>query len=301
MKTGSVKYLITQGALNVMTNKQMTFASVGVLIACLILIGSAALFSANVNSLVGYVESRNEIVVYLLDSVDDTGIARIGEQIKNTAGVAKVTYVSKAEALERQKAQLGEAGSLLEEYKDDNPLPNSYSVVISDVSKMSGVTAALRSLEGVEKVNAPLQYADTLTSIKNIVTVFGICIVGVLTLVALVIIANTVRLTVFARRREVNIMKFVGATDDFIRIPFVTEGVIIGLFSGMLSFLIIWIGYEIIFAWLTQSGIAFLQFGNTVLVPFWSVGFALLGSFCLSGALVGAVGSLLALRKHLRV
>ena len=301
MKSSSVKYLISEGVRNTFTNKLMTIASVGVLIACLVLIGGASLFSLNVNALVGYVESRNEVVVFLKDSVDESGIASIGDQLKAMDGVGTVTYISKDEALERQKAQLGEAGSLLEEYKDDNPLPNSYSIVVSDLGKMSKLADQFRTIDGVEKVNAPQQFADTLSSIKNIVTVFGIGLVVILTIVALVIIANTVRLTVFARRREVNIMKFVGATDDFIRLPFVTEGVMIGLVSAFISFVVLWVGYEIIYSWLTASGISFLQFGTSALVPFWSIGLALLGGFCLAGAAVGAVGSLLALRRHLHV
>lgn len=302
MKSGSLKYLLKEGFRGMTTNKMMSFASVGVLSLCLIMMGLAFTFSMNVTKLVGDVESTNEIVIFMYDDTSEERMEEIGEYLENHEGVEDVVFISNEEALEIQKESMGSAGDLLDEYADASWFPNSYSISLTDISTLTEMVAEFETIEEVETVRAPEEFAEVLVNVKDIVTNIGIGIILILTLVALIIISNTVRITVFSRRHEVNIMKYVGATNTFIRIPFIVEGMIMGIVSALLAFLAIWGGYTVLDEWLASSGLISSSFGSTeTLVPFVNVAPYLVVGFLAVGVVTGTIGCVISLRKHLKV
>lgn len=301
MKASSFKYLLKQGVRSVWVNRLMSFASVGVLVACLLLIGSAVLLTENVRSVVGYIQAQNEMMVFLREDLTDEELAQVDAQIRGLDNLSDITFVSKEETLQKQKEQMGEAGAILEGYENDNPFLDSYVLKLRDVSGMQLMVDTVSSMGSVYEVYAPTEAAETMVALQRIVTVFGAGIVLILGLVSLLMVANTIRLSVYARRKEVNIMKFVGATDAFIRLPFMVEGVILGLLSALVAYAILWLGYNRLLVWFAESGSMWIRSAYSSIIPFGSVALRMAVGFGGAGVLIGMFGSMLFVRKHLRV
>ena len=301
MKGASFKYLLKEGARNLWSNRLMTFASVGVLTACLLIVGFAMLFSENVTSIVGFVEEQNEIVAYLeMDNTEEENQA-IGEKLEAIADIDEVVYYSKDQVFEMQMESLGSAANLFED-NGDNPFYAYYSLKEKDLTKIEATVKQVEGIEGIKEVDSPTTFAKTIVKIRQMVTLFGSVIVLALVLVSLVIIANTIRASVFTRRKEINIMKYVGATDGFIRFPFMVEGVILGIISAVLAFLLIWGGYEALYRSLqTDMTVSFLASALKSTLPFKEVALQLGLSFLGAGILTGALGSVISVRSHLKV
>lgn len=301
MKGSSLKYLMKEGARNLWSNRLMSFASVGVLTACLLLVGFAILFSANVNNFVNYIENQNEMVVFLsLENSEERNLA-IGDELRAVADVDSIEYFSRDAVWELEKEKLGDAGALLEE-NGDNPFLAYYKVTEKDLAKLETTAAQIEQIDGVEKVNASKEFAGTILNVQKMVTIFGTAIIAALVLVSLVIIANTIRAAVFTRRKEINIMKYVGATDGFIRFPFMVEGIILGVIAAVLSFLLIWAGYAALFQNIRETTtVSFLSNALKDMLPFREVALTLGLSFLGAGALTGMIGSLISIRSHLKV
>ena len=236
MTLGSMRYLIGEGARNVRANRQMTIASIGVLVACMLLIGAAVLFSLNADAVVGYIESQNDVVVFVEDSASDAEAEGLAFSLQEIENVASVKYISRDEALEGQMERLGNSAYLMDALKEDNPLPATYYVKVRDLELLGDTVAKLQELPLVMEVNSPTDMAATLVGIKKAVNYGGLAIVAILGAVSILIVSNTIKLTIFSRRKEISIMKYVGATDTFIRLPFLVEGVLIGLLSALLAF-----------------------------------------------------------------
>lgn len=298
MRLGSFTYLLKQGAKNTYLNKAMSFASVGVLTACLVLVGLAAMFAENIKSVVGYVQQQNEIVIYLDDELSVGQEASIDRQLRSMKNVVSVEYVSKEQAFEEQKEKLG---ILLEGYENEDVFPASYSVKVDDLSTIEQDIKSMEALEGVYRVDAPTDIADIMVKAKNGVTVGGTVVVLVLLVVSLVIIMNTIKITVFGRRKEINIMKYVGATNGFIRMPFLIEGMILGVISAAVAFFIVWYFYQQVFnsivgdmsGWLSSAAGSLISFKD--FVPYLILGYLFIG------IVIGGFGSMISVRKHLRV
>lgn len=320
MKGNSVKYLLKQGVKNLWLNRMMTLASVGVLTACLLIVGFAVLLTENINNMVGYIESQNEMVAFMYTQDDynlkqeeagssplddetwEAFIQKTEQAVTGVENVQSVTYVSKEEGLEQQKEQWGEKGSLLDDYQgDENPLPESFVVKVKDLEKLADTKTALSQVEGIETVRAADSVATTLTDIRKIVNVVGWSMIAALVIVSLVIITNTIRATIFNRRKELNIMKYVGATNNFIRLPFVVEGICLGLIAAVVSYLLIWAGYSYILDSFLGQTSAWLQSAFKSVIPFKDIALKLAGFFFLSSTGIGAVGSLLSIRNHIKV
>ncbi len=301
MKGGSAKYLIKEGFRNLWTNRLMTFASVGVLTACLLLVGFAVLFSENVSSIVGYVEEQNELVAFLKkDNTEEENLA-LQKQIAAMEDVDEVVYVTKEEAWDIQKEKLGDAAALLEE-NGDNPYYAYFTIREKDLEKIDITTAAIEKLDGIEKVNSSNGFAKSIVQIRKMVNIFGGAVIAALVLVSLVIIANTIRSAVFSRRKEINIMKYVGATNGFIRVPFLVEGVILGVIAAAVSFLLIWGGYSLLYDALTGDMMAsFVANALKSMLPFREVALQVGLLFLGAGVLTGTLGSLISVRNHLKV
>ncbi|MEG2038278.1 MAG: permease-like cell division protein FtsX [Oscillospiraceae bacterium] len=303
MRGSSLSYLIKEGWRNVYANRLMSFASIGVLMACLMLIGSAVLLSMNVNSMVGFAESQNEVVVFLDDDVSAEEAEKIELDLKKITNVKNVTFVSKEEALEEQKTVWKEAGALLEGIDDgENFLPDSFRLKLKDLSILAETTAQIEKLPGVEEISAPVEVAGVLTELQSSIFLISAIIIGILAAVSVVIISNTIKITIYNRRREINIMKFCGATNVFITLPFVVEGIIIGILAATMAFLGVWCGYSYAISWMSGSTTtSWLGDALKQVVQFKTVALPLGLAFLGGGSGIGAIGSLIFIRKHLKV
>ena len=208
MRGSSFGYLIKEGFRNLRQNRAISVAAIGVLVACLLLVGASLLFSMNINSLVGYFESQNEIVIFLDDSVSGSRLTKLDDELRAVGNISSATFVSREEGLETWMKELGDDGTLLEWLVEDNPLQNSYRVVITDLSKMDETVDEIKAIRGVESVSASSEVAHAVTGLKQAVSLSSLAVIGILAAVSLCIVANTIRITVFNRRKEISIMKY---------------------------------------------------------------------------------------------
>lgn len=302
MKWSSFKYLARQGLHNMINNRLMSFASVGVLTVCLIITGVAGLFTANMNSLMIYLRSQNEVVVYLDENLDETGLASVDSALRSISGLKEVTYVSKDEALDLMRESMGDKGELFDVFEgEENPFLANYKVVLQDVGQMEEIVPQLESISGVVDVNVPTGLSDLVVNIHKAVTVISVGLVVVLGFVSIVVISNTIRLTVFARRKEINIMKYVGATNGFIRLPFFVEGIAVGLIAGVISSAIVLGGYQLLLIYSVDFPAFWGTILNDVLLGMDKVWWQVLVAFLAFGSLIGSVGTATSIRKYLHV
>ena len=403
MKSNSFRYLLGQGVSGLWKNRMMTLASVGVLTACLLIVGFAVLLTENINQIVGYVESQNEMVAFMyksgeeaefVDSVADVEAANretalriqqdfeesgeteevfrqglldsgiteeelktlfgeesiadygspdatadstsdggtdtatdtttaaeesepvegrpivywdgliqdVEEQLREIPNVSDVRFVSKEEGIENQKDSLGDLGYLLDDYTGaDNPIRNSFVIKVDDLSKMEETMRDVEEVYGIRLVNAANDVASTLTSLRRIINIVGWSIVAALSIVSLVIIINTIRASIFARRKELNIMKYVGATNAFIRLPFIVEGICLGILSAAIAYLIIWAGYSYFMQSFMDTATTWIKAAFQSIIPFEQIAPQLAIFFLASGIGLGVIGSLVSIRNHIRV
>ena len=301
MSLGSIKYLVGEGARNIRANRQMSIASIGVLVACMLLIGAAVLFSLNADAVMGYIESQNDVVVFVKDKASDKEAEGLGDTLMEVDNVASVRYISKKEALEGQMEKLGNSSYLMDALMEDNPLPATYYVKVKDLDLLSATVEEIQDLDLVLDVNSPTDMAATLVGIKKAVNLGGLAIVAILGAVSILIVSNTIKLTVFNRRREISIMKYVGATDSFIRLPFLVEGVIIGLCSALLAFGLLWVGYYYLLDWMSTGTSSWLQLAYQNLIQFEDIAYRMLAGFCGAGVVFGIAGSLFFVGRYLKV
>ena len=252
--------------------------------------------------MVDYIGDQNEVVFFIKDDATQEQIDETFASLKNDERLFDVVYTDKAQALEEYKETMGDSAILLEGLEgEDNPCPASYRFKVADLSQTSAIVGELESNPIKELINAPTDVADTMTNVKDMINVFGLVLVVVLVVVSLVIIANTIRATVFSRRREINIMKYVGATNNFIRVPFFVEGILIGAIAAILAFLLIWGGYSLLFNYMTNHASVWLKQLLSSIIPFSQIAWPLLGCFMGSGVIVGTVGCTFSIRNHLKV
>lgn len=301
MRLGSIKYLVKTGLKNMGANRLMSFASIGVLTACFIITGFATLLLLNVNAIVDFLAGQNEIVVNLKTEITDEEALAIGEQLKAVANVSSVEFVSKGDAFQSVQSMLGEYANTLEGLQYENIFPARFNVTVDDLNYIEQTNARIVAIPGVDTTYVPVDLAGVMIFIKNGVTYGGYGIVIMLAAVSVIVIVNTIRLTVFARRREISIMKYVGATNAFIRLPFFIEGMFVGIFAGLISTGIIAGGYYMIYDFLQgMHNVWVLGILSSIikLEDIWP--YILAGSLVLGMAL-GGLGTALSVRKHLKV
>lgn len=293
MKGTSLKYLTREGFRSVWVNKLMSFASIAVLMACLVIIGLGAMIFFNITSLLDNIESQNVIVAFINKEYNDEQVSAIGNKIKILDNVEDCIFVPKDDALLQQRETWGADAALLDGL-DENPLPDAYKIVVKDMSQFDKTVAALKQIDGVERVRENGNVADKLVNIRKAVTIISIGIVSLLFIVSLFIISNTIRITMFSRKLEISIMKAVGATNWFIRWPFMVEGINLGVISCFVSFAVL-IGL--------YSGIQHICSGlidQFRLVDFWEYAWYILAIFAGIGIFTGSVGSLISMGKYLK-
>ena len=301
MRFSSFTYLVRQGLHNMRANRLMTFASMGVLTVCMILIGVAYLLGVNVDAVVEYIGEQNETVVYMQQGLSEEQIANADTAIRNTPGVVSVTYVSPEDVLATYSSMLEDYANMYEAFESDNPFSPNYRVVVGDISQLEQVAAQLSQIEGVEDVYPPLELADTFTTIQQVVSYVSYGLVLVLAIVSIVVINNTIRITVFARRKEIAIMKLVGATNGFIRFPFFVEGTTSGLISAAISSGVVCGAYYALCNWYAANPNSFSQIFGGELVPLREVWYYIVIGFVALGFVLCGIGTATSIRKHLNV
>ncbi len=285
-------YLVKEGFKNVYANRIMSIASVCVLVSCLVMTGAAALFSLNVLNIVDEVEKNNETSVYILKEKNDIEAKQIGAKIQEIENVDKVTFVSKHEAVEQFKNTLGD--QLFDRIKDEDPLNDKYIVSFKDTEKYEQTVDKIKTIDGVQSVTDRRDFARKLTKVSNLVTIVAVCIVAALIVISLFIIANTIRTTMYSRRFEISIMKSVGATNMFVRMPFLVEGMVLGFISAAIATGVLALLYR------AASGmVERIDLGISA-IPFTSVLIILVLSFIVVGVLVGFFGGFISIRKYLK-
>ncbi len=300
MRISSMSYLIGQGIKNIWRNRLMSVTAIGVLTVCLIMVGAAELLSLNINNLVDFVQSENEMVVFLNDGLAEPAAVEVGVKIKAHENVNTMEYVSSVQALEQQKESLGENADLLEGL-DENLLPAKYVVSVKDIAQFAKTAKELGQIEGVMSVSAATDIATTLSDLGRLVSTFGIAMIAALGLISVVIVVNTIKATIFNRRKEINIMRYVGATNTFIRIPFVVEGMILGAISAGLAFGCIALGYNGVLEYIVNDRSGWLQSAFQNVILFEQIALPLGIAFISAGVFIGVFGSLISMRKYAKV
>ncbi|MBC8535593.1 permease-like cell division protein FtsX [Feifania hominis] len=298
MKRGnSFHYYIKQGWQYFWHNKMMSLASVGVLVACLLIMGSFWLIVQNMTRNIDIVEGKNEVVLYVDENADVERSVEIGTSLRAIENIATVRYLPKDEAFDDWKSRFPEQADLFSdlEEKGDNPLRNSYIVTMKDLELYDETVYTIENIPDVAKVVTRKDLIDQLLGVGHVINVIGYTIMGLLFLASLFIIVNTIKLARFVYRKQINIMKCVGATDWFIRWPFIIEGALIGLLAGLIAYGLQYYVYN----YLILSTIESLKILSAI--PFSAVWSVLFGGFVGGGLLVGVLGSAITIRKYLEV
>lgn len=296
MTASSLRYLTKEGFRNVWTNRMMSLASICVLMSCLVLIGSATMVFLNIDSLLARIEEENVVMVYVQDETTDEQLAQMKDQINAIDNVKEVEFVSKESAWEEQLSTMGEAeAEFFTEVSSDIPLPDAYKVTVDNLDYFDQTVDELGELDHVDIIRQNKDLAQRLVAIRHAITIIAVVIVIVLLLISLFIISNTIRLTVYSRRLEISIMKSVGATNNFVRFPFVIEGIILGVLSGTVALGLVWGIYQLA---ITQFG-DLLSSLNLTAIPFTDYALPMFGIFILIGVLCGVGGSVVTMSKYL--
>jgi len=302
MKRSSFWYLFGQGLHAMRLNRMMTVTSVGVLTVCMLITGCAGLLSANLTSMMEWLGRQNEMVVMLDRSATEEEYLELGEEIRAIPGVSEAVYHTKEEALDELSTEMEGYASLFEDLSgEENPLYARYTVSVSEPEQMDAIGDQISGMKLVEVVRSPQLLVDTFLRLQRTVRAVSWGLVALLGVVSVVVIGNTIRLTVFARRREITIMKYVGATNAFIRLPFFVEGVTVGILAGLLSSGLVLGAYAALAdrAAVMLQGVEFMDSG--MVLPLTAVWPIVLGGFLLFGILLGSLGTTLSMRKYLNV
>lgn len=295
MKGTSLKYLTHEGFRNVWVNRLMSLASVTVLMACLIIMGSGIMIYFNINNVVDKVQSQNVVMVYVADDASEDETTQIGTSLKGISNVESCEFVPKEVAFQEQIQSMGGDAALFEGF-DEIPLPDAYKVTVKDLSQFENTVSQIKQINKVDSVRENSDLASKLLSLRHAVSIVSVGLVIMLFLVALFIISNTIRITMFSRKLEISIMKAVGATNWFIRWPFMIEGMILGTISGIVSLGVLWGLYAVAEKVFAQT----LSLIGFSLVPFSEYWWQILLVFVAIGLFTGGFGSLVSMAKYLK-
>ena len=300
MKGSNFSYLVKQGVVSVWHNRMMSFASFCIMMVSLLLIGLSTLVAMDINIVIGSVEEKNEVLVYVDNKTDQTTLNHIEDVLNSNDNVSRVVFYSADEAWADKQAEMSEYSELFD-YLAENPMPHTFKVTVSDLTRMNTTVEQFKSIDGIESVTAPYDYASLLVSMRTTLGIIGAAVLVALIVVCVVIVYNATRTSVFARRKEISIMKYVGATNSFIKIPFFIEGMFIGILAGVASWGLTKLAYEAVVSFFSEDITIWQVLGLVNVIPFDSVTWIVLGLNCLAGALLGALGTVFSMGKHLKV
>ena len=299
MRYNIIGYFLSEGFSNVFKNKKSTGASLMIMCATMIIFGIFLILGENINHIVAEVESAQGMQVFINNDATQEQIDEIEEKIRAIDGVSTTEFVSKEDALKQMKERFGDKQDLLSGYEENNIFPASYIVTLTDLNKSKDVQEKILSFDNIKKITSKDETVATLINLANGIKIVTGVILLLLIIISIFIIANTIKLTVHARRKEISIMKYVGATNGFIRWPFIVEGMIIGILSSSISITVVGIAYSVIAENMVNS--KFMQVINMSLVTFGDMFNSIIFVYMLLGIGIGALGSVISMRKYLKV
>ena len=280
-------------------NTLMTLSSTIIVVACLIVFGLYLLFSMNINSVAEQLKSECEIRVYIEESIEPGTLEmdKLEDAVKSVSNVKSAEFYSNEDALDEYKKELGDEAYVMDGFGDDNPLRDSFKIKLEDLSISESTAEKLKHIDGIAKVNDNQSSANKLVSVTNVIKSISFWFMIFLGALAIFIISNTIKITLFARRRDINIMKYLGATNSFISWPYIIEGVIIGFVGSLIAMTIMLIAYNTFLSMdvmlFETMNLKFCGISEVVLpLVLWFIGI---------GVLLGAVGSAVSIRRHLKV
>ncbi|HHT64448.1 MAG: permease-like cell division protein FtsX [Caldicoprobacterales bacterium] len=302
MKIRTWKRMVKQGFRNLFRNRIMSLASVSAIAAALFVLGLVLAVVMNMNNMVSGLESKVEVTVFLKENIRQADIDNLDRQINSWEGISERQFISRQEALNTWKEEWGDKRYLLDGYNEENnPLPDSFRITVEKPEFVEEIVEKAKKSSMVEKVQYSKDVVDSITNIASTARVFGLMIVGVLIAMAMVIIHNTIRISVYSRRREINIMKYIGATDWYIRWPFLMEGMLLGLIGAVVSGGLIGLVYSLLEKRMSSSPAQSNLLSLFQILPLNIILYPILALFIVVGGIVGISASLLSMRKHLRV
>ena len=294
-KRHDFRYFFHEGLSNMFSHGFMSFAAIGITVACLLIMGTFTLVAVNANALLADLEEENEILAYVDDSYTEAQARALQSELEKVPNVASATYISKEEAMEEFKAQYPDE----EMFQDLDPaiLRDRFAIRMVDLKLQSQTVEKVKEVEGIAEVNAFEEIAGGFVTVRNVATVVCVALIAILFVVSVFIISNTIKLTTFDRREEIAIMRMVGATNGFIRWPFVYEGFMIGFLGAIIAFFLQWALYEAVAQGVdTNDTLQLIR-----VIPFSQLWAPVAGVFAGAGILIGGGGSLAAIRKFLQV
>lgn len=288
-------YLTKMGAHNIIANRSMSFSSISVLTACLLLIGVSVMILVNIQNLVKDVENQNVVVAFVKEGISDEEVAKVGTDLAAIPDVTNVEFVSKEAGYEEQLREFGVDENLFDDVIE-NPLPHSYRVSVSNLEQFQVTLAGIKAVPNVDAVRESQELVSQISTLQNSITAICIIIVAVLAVVSMFIISNTIRITMVSRKIDIQVMKSVGATNTFICWPFMIEGVIIGVISGVLAVILTFL-VEKIEGGAMQSLLEMFGSEAISLTKYFPL---LIVSYLFSGVFIGAFGSIVSISKYLK-
>ena len=295
-KSYSPLYFIAQALKGLWRNGVMSFASIAVLMSCLVVMGGFALLVVNVDVNLEQLKLLNQVVVFTEYDATAEQVDAVERQIWNLNNVKQVTYVSKDESLDELIRDDTDKDLYADLKGENNPLSDYFVIEYENVEELSELDFQLKQIDGVRKINQRQDLATKLESLKNGVLMVFIWFLVILMIISVFIIVNTIKLSVFARRHEITVMRYVGATGWFITLPFVIEGIILGIIAGGVGYLIEWFGYHYVENMVSSGSVSMVS-----VLSFSDIGMMVLGGFMAVGVLTGIVGSVVSLGKYLKV
>lgn len=297
MKMFKLRYAFSEAKKNVLRNGLMSVASLFTIASCLVILGVFAIITMNVNSFTEKVEDQCEVQLYIKSGTSAERVAQIGEEIAKIENVKEASLFTKEDMLQYAKNDMfGEDAELLSGFDEDNPFSDSYKIILNSIESTEETVPLLEQIADTDKVVNKQDIVNMVVSMSKIVKRFSLAVMLILLIIAVVIISNTVRLTVFNRRKEINIMKYIGATDRFIRGPFLLEGIIIGFLGALLAFLAVFWGYFALLKYVNG-----LSIGAIELIGIWNISPVIAVLFVVFGCVIGVLGSSISMRKYLHV
>ncbi|MBQ1576252.1 MAG: permease-like cell division protein FtsX [Oscillospiraceae bacterium] len=294
MRLNRSGYLIREGFRSIGTHGFMSFATVTIIMACLIIMGSVTLLSLNIDRLIKGLENQNEVVAFVDETYSEDDARALQSQIDAIDNISSAAFVTRGEAFD---SFMENYSTDLAEGLDDQVLRDRFVIHLTDIAMMEQTKAELENIEGIAKVKAHLDYARTFVTIRNVVSVVSLALIAMLVFVSIFIMSNTIKLATFGRREEIAIMKMVGASNGFIRLPFVVEGLVLGILGGGLGFLAEWGLYEL----LTKKLVGSVAGSIFAVVPFAQIALPMLIAYLAIGVLIGAFGGVNAIKNYLEV
>lgn len=297
MKWSTLKYLFKEGIVGLWRNRTMALASVGTIILCLLILGMSYAVGNNMDYMIEQMEAKFGVTAYLKDDIEQKEIDALKTKIENLSQVASVIYISKDDAL-KIFSEDNEDANLFAMFKDDNPLPASFEIITKDIKQQKDLVKILAGYTGIEDTIYFEDETQTFINLRNTINYVCYGILICLVIVGLLLMSNTIKLTVYIRKREIGIMKYVGATDAFIQVPFLIEGTLIGLIGSIISILVVASSYN----WVSTKAITMIGLlGDISLVSVGMIMKELIPIFIALGVGIGLIGSLFAIHKHLNV